>query len=121
MPQSQGSTPNFVSEEQLREQAINELGIQDLEPDAQEEVMATVRETLLEYINIAVMRALGPKGMMAFADIGEDTDAFSKKLVELLPNIGGIVKGAIEEGLQKHQAAIEDVRRRFGVAAKTSA
>lgn len=103
-----------ISEEQLRAEAVRELGIEDMSADAQEEIMATVRDTLLEYINIAVVRALGTQGVIALEEIEETPEAFDKKLAELLPNIGEIVKGAIEEGLKNHRAAVASVRKRFG-------
>ena len=120
MADSKKLTQRIVSEEQLRAEAIRELGIEDLTPEAQEEIIATVRETILEYINIAVMKALGKEGMIALGAIEENSEAFAEKLVELLPNIGVIVKQAVEEGIKNHRAAVEGVRKRFGAPAKVS-
>jgi hypothetical protein len=106
----------LVNEDTLREEAIKALGLEGVDPKVQEEIIVTVRDTLLEYINIAVMNALGAEGMMKLADIEETPEAFDKKLAELLPNIGEIVKGAIEEGLEKHRTLVDDVRRRFGAS-----
>lgn len=106
---------NFVSDEQLRAEAIRELGLQGLSPQTQDEVMLIVRETLAEYINIAVLKALGPEGVEAMMQTEGTPESFDKKLAELLPNIGDIVKQAIQDGIAAHQAAAGSIRKRFGL------
>jgi len=106
---------SLVSEQELRAAAIKELGLEDASEAVQEEIIAIVRRTIFEQINIDVMKALGAEGMAALGDIDETPEAFDKKLAELLPNIGDIVKGSIETAVQNQRNAIGEVRKRFGV------
>jgi hypothetical protein len=107
---------SIVSEQELRAAAVKELGLEDVSREVQDEIIAVVRKTIFEQINIDVMKALGPNGIAALGDVNEETSAaFEKKLVELLPNIGEIIKGAIEEAVRNQRAAIEETRRRFSV------
>lgn len=109
-PQTHNRIVGNINEASLREVAVEVLGLHNISPEAQDDIFSTIRESIVIYVQTAILKALGPEKVLALEEIPEEHDElFAKQLSALLPNIQEVVDGAVEQCILDNRKAFDEV------------
>jgi hypothetical protein len=96
----------LIHEDELRAVAIQELGLEKISQQAQDDIFKTMRESMVIYIQTALLQALGSDKVAALDVVPEGNDElFAQQLAALLPDSAQVVQEAMEACINDHKKA----------------
>ena len=92
---------------QIEENILRELGIAELPPERQEEVLTAMTEAVLKRITLRLVEALSEEKRSELEALGEDTEKISQFLAANIPNHEALVKEEVAKFKQDMQKTVD--------------